>query len=131
MYKDVSLELRNKIRQEMRIQESATAPHANHIGFLNFTFPEQSALYCECRVWKRIIDKYFKTTYGCYMLEKVGRFYGVRPFRICLYHVEFEVEHCHRESWKDWFDISGESDGKLRGVVGYVINERTFPEYAP
>lgn len=130
MYKDVSLELRNKIRRDMIIQPSATMPQVNFLGFLNFTFPEQDKLYVECKEWKSIIDKYFKTSYGCYMLEKVGRFYGVRPFRICLYHVEFEVESWRDESWKDWFDVTGENDGKLRGIQGHVINERTFPEYA-
>lgn len=126
MYNDVSLELRNKIRKELTIVDNIYMRcHSNHIGFLNFNFPEDELLYQECLIWKKLITKASEISSDCYMLERVGRYYGVRPHGIGTYHVEFEVEYYEQESWRDWFDVTGETDGSFRGIMGKVVNPRT------
>jgi hypothetical protein len=133
MYNDVSLELRNKIRTSLEIDMDVIYSHSDYSGRLFFKSQERY-LWEECKTWLSVITTYFKTTYYCYRLKNVGRYLGIRPIGITYdfydgCHVEFEIEDLKNESWKDWFDLTGESDGPLLGIIGKVLNERTCPEY--
>lgn len=134
-YSDVSLALRNKIRREMEVYEDVYDGDCR--GVLIFT-EKDVELFQECLQWLEVIASYFKTSYDCYRITKVGRFRGVRPARkeilceaggIMEMKVEFDVEEYDPKSWMDWFDVEGKEDGELRGALGTVINKRTTPQY--
>lgn len=125
-YNDVSLELRNKIRRDMKVLKEIQMGNMDYdyTGVLLFN-NEEGDLYNECRIWKKIIDTYFSTSYNCYKLSRVGRFKGVRPRKIHLQSISFQVTSYGEPTWEDWFDVTGRNDGYLIGTVGKVINERT------
>ncbi len=123
-YNDVSLELRNKIRRDMKILIQQQMDDIDYTGILSFNNKEKH-LHDECQTWKKLIDTYFSTTYDCYKLSKIGRFIGVRPHKIYFQSVTFQVSSYNNPTWEDWFDVTGENDGYLIGTVGIVINERT------
>jgi len=129
IYNDISLALRNKIRQDLCLV-STNHHDMYHDAELVFNHNE-SHLYEECKEWRSVIDKYYRTTYDAYSITKVGRFHRVRPEKIDQHSVLFSVGHFDAESWLDWFDVEGKSDGVLKGTVGTVINKRTHPQYAP
>ena len=128
MYKDVSLELRNKIRRDLIIHDDHITENGNTIAELNFNNDEQH-LADECKEWLGVIRKIFRTSYDALRLEKVGRFEGVRPKEVNDNEALFSVTYYTEETWKDWFDVTGENDGFLKGTVGNIINKRTHPEY--
>jgi hypothetical protein len=98
-------------------------------GMITFN-DEERHLYDECKRWRKLIDTYFSTSYDCYKLSKIGRFEGIRPHIVYRQSVSFQISEYSEPSWKDWFDVTGKDDGDLIGVVGKVINERTFKHYA-
>ena len=128
MYNDVTLELRNKIRRELDILEDYITENGNSIARLKFT-KEDIHLIEECKEWLNVIKRIFRCSYDAYRLENVGRFKGVKPIDVTDDDVLFSVVSHSEPSWKDWFDLTGENDGFLKGTVGNVINERTHPEY--
>jgi len=130
-YNDVSLELRNKIRRDMKIMNCEQTNNGDYTGILSFNNRERH-LYDECQTWRKLIDTYFSTSYDCYKLSKVGRFEGIRPYKMYIrfQSFSFHISTYNKPTWKDWFDVTGENDGDLIGVVGKVINKRTF-KYAP
>lgn len=123
-YNDVSLELRNKIRRDMRVLQQMQMGEIDYTGVLSFN-NEERHLYDECQRWRKIIDTYFSTSYNCYRLSRVGRFKGVRPHKIYNHTIKFQVSSYNPPTWEDWFDVIGEKDGDLTGIMGKVINERT------
>lgn len=122
IYNDVSLALRNKIRRDMNIIHSAVDDER---GIIRVYSTDEQYLIDECREWLGVIKTYFKTTYDCYKLAKVGRFYGVRPLRVYHSFSVFHVDSHDPPSWEDWFDLSGKNDGPLLGQIGIVKNERS------
>ena len=128
MYNDVSLRLRNKIRRDMIIATDLYDGKGR--GILQF-HDDENELFDECLLWIKIINSYFKTSYNCYRLTRVGRFIDIRPVQVIGERkVEFDVDNYHPPSLKDWFvDNDGSDDGVLLGSLGTVINQRTFPQY--
>lgn len=136
-YSDVSLELRNKIRKDMIIYNDIFGS-GDLRGVVNFTNNELH-LFQECLLWHEVVMTYFKTAYDCYKMTRIGRFLGVRPTSpteiisesegTLTAKMEFHVDECEEESWRDWFDIEGNNDGVLKGSLGTVINQRTHPQY--
>lgn len=127
-YNDVTLELRNKLRRELDIIEDELTGNGNHLATVGFNNSE-THLAEECKTWLGVITKLFRTSYDCYRLTKLGRFRGVRPKEVYDNFAVFSVVAYKKESWIDWFDITGENDGPLQGTMGLVINKRTHPEY--
>lgn len=127
-YSDVSLGLRNKIRREMVVTEDLYGGDAR--GILEF-HEDEKELFDECCLWLKVINSYFKTSYHCYKITKVGRFRGIRPVQTMgVNKIQFDIDEYDPESWKDWFeDQDGKEDGVLMGALGTVINQRTFPQY--
>ena len=126
-YNDVSLELRNKIRQDMIIHKSKSlAEGGNHMGVIEFGLSiKEEDLYQEAQTWIRLKNAYFRTSFNACRMSRIGRFYNLRPAQFKHRKVYFDVEEYDDPSWRDWFDIEGNNDGDLIGVVGKVINERT------
>ena len=115
MKKELSLELRKKIRENMAIDElhvgfgSEYSDNYGYCGVLTFK-DDEIELYNECIEWRRIIDTYFKTSQTGGMAIRVGRFIGLKPIIFHKSFIEFGVILCEKESWKDWFDTEGEND---------------------
>jgi len=110
MKTEVTLELRNKIRKEMKIIERKhVASTGDSCAILHFKDEEQD-LFDECIDWKKMLDIYFKSSYRGGALKKVGRFIGVRPREIGFHYVEFQVRDFKNPSWKDWFNVEGDGD---------------------
>jgi len=129
-YDDVSLELRNKIRQDMIIHKTKLADEGgNPMGVLSFSFDE-TGLYEEAQTWILLWDAYFRTSYNACRMTRIGRFHNLRPIRFKHHKVYFDVEEYDPPSWKDWFDIEGNTDGDFLGQIGKFVNERTC-KYAP
>jgi hypothetical protein len=72
-------------------------------------------------------------------MTRIGRFFYIRPEEIAELQqmedyfnaeIEFSIVAYESKSWRDWFDVEGKGDGELLGVLGTVINERTFKKYA-
>ncbi len=112
MKTEITLELRNKIRRDMRIVEGQHYPNpgGEHCGILYFDKDKEFELFEECIIWKEMLDTYFKTSYNGGKAKKVGRFIGIKPEKIHLYSVEFIVSTYKDPSWRDWFDVKGEDD---------------------
>jgi hypothetical protein len=127
-YNDVSLELRNKIRRYMEIDISIGTYDGSPTGVLRLELNEK-ALYEECRVWVNFICTYFSTSPTGGRISKIGRFYNLKPTvlhqDLKYYRVYFNVEYYDPQTWFDWFDVEGNSDGDFLGHVGKIINERT------
>lgn len=117
MKKEISLELRNKIRRDMLIVEDQHYTNSgDYCGILNFDKDKEFELFEECMIWREMIDTYFKTSYNAGKAKRIGRFNGIKPKRIHLNSVEFAVSTYRNPSWKDWFNIEGkEDDHKLIG----------------
>lgn len=134
MYDHVSKGLITKIKTDMLIEGGVRYTHSNnHVGLLRFQNNEYE-LYNECLRWMEIVKQLIKRDKysNAYMLPKVGRFVGVRPYQqgkdMNLHKddtltIEFEVEEIdNTQSWKDWF-VQDELDGTLTGVVGTVARK--------
>lgn len=113
---DISLDLRNKIRRDLIISDSYKGEMA-HFGSITFSKNEKH-LFDECIRWKCLLDIYFKTSYNCYRMTRIGRFYNIRPCFVQNGIAEFDLSHYDKPSWRDWFDIEGNDDGALVGVLG-------------
>ena len=110
MKTEVTLDLRNKIRTDMKIVANhETYSNGDYCGLLYFDKKEKD-LFKECIIWKRMLDTYFKSSYNGGKLLKVGRFVGIKPAAIHSRCVEFAVSTFSNPSWKDWFNIEGEED---------------------
>jgi len=113
MKTEVTLELRNKIRKEMKIVSGyGLYPNGDYCGILYFD-DDESKLFEECMIWKKMLDTYFKTAYEGGKLRKVGRFLGIKPMTMQTRSVEFAVSMYRDPSWKDWFNIEGENDDPI------------------
>jgi len=114
MKKEVTLELRNKIRKDMVILEGEVYYEfdndgccgdrikKNYCGILQFNNIE-NCIFKECVLWQNNIKSHFSCSYNNDRLLRVGRFFGIKPMKICPTSVEFSIVHYTKPSWKDWF----------------------------